>query len=293
MKRPGEATTIAIVATDAALSQAQAQRMAMAAHDGMARAIVPAIRRSTAIWSSPRRPGRGPCPTRSPDPSPSAMPPPPVWRAPSPARSGWPSRCRATGCRPGARDLAVAEDRRCRGADPVRFGLPAATADPVARRTCPQWMPGYPLSSGEAMMLPDQLSRMQNRKARVSRDKRCRSGRESGVQGNFRSAEPVSNRSLQVRNGVSPGRLQRITSVTAPSVSRTIQPSRMPRSPPVNGSQDGGAPSRLSPWGSPVSCHGTASAKRQPSVMPASRCAASLRSFAVAISNDGQGPADK
>ena len=41
MKRAGEATTIAIVATDAALSQAQTQRMATAAHDGMARAIVP------------------------------------------------------------------------------------------------------------------------------------------------------------------------------------------------------------------------------------------------------------
>lgn len=35
------ATTIAIVATDARLSQAQVQRMATAAHDGMARAIVP------------------------------------------------------------------------------------------------------------------------------------------------------------------------------------------------------------------------------------------------------------
>ncbi|MCB1411289.1 MAG: P1 family peptidase, partial [Rhodobacteraceae bacterium] len=34
-------TTIAIVATDATLTQAQAQRMAIAAHDGMARAIVP------------------------------------------------------------------------------------------------------------------------------------------------------------------------------------------------------------------------------------------------------------
>ncbi|MBZ0128657.1 MAG: P1 family peptidase [Rhodobacteraceae bacterium] len=34
-------TTIAIVATDAALSQAQATRMAIAAHDGMARAILP------------------------------------------------------------------------------------------------------------------------------------------------------------------------------------------------------------------------------------------------------------
>jgi L-aminopeptidase/D-esterase-like protein len=40
--RPGEATTIAIVATDAALTQAEAQRMATAAHDGLARALVPA-----------------------------------------------------------------------------------------------------------------------------------------------------------------------------------------------------------------------------------------------------------
>lgn len=40
-KRMGEATTIAIVATDAALTQAEAQRMAVAAHDGMARAILP------------------------------------------------------------------------------------------------------------------------------------------------------------------------------------------------------------------------------------------------------------
>ncbi len=36
-----EATTIAIVATDAALDKAQATRMATAAHDGMARALVP------------------------------------------------------------------------------------------------------------------------------------------------------------------------------------------------------------------------------------------------------------
>ncbi len=40
-KRMGEATTIAIVATDAVLTQAQALRMATAAHDGMARALVP------------------------------------------------------------------------------------------------------------------------------------------------------------------------------------------------------------------------------------------------------------
>ncbi|TMV89092.1 P1 family peptidase [Thioclava sp. BHET1] len=40
-KRMGEATTIAIIATDAALNQPQATRMATAAHDGMARAIHP------------------------------------------------------------------------------------------------------------------------------------------------------------------------------------------------------------------------------------------------------------
>ncbi|PIE08079.1 MAG: peptidase T4 [Rhodobacterales bacterium] len=40
-EEPGAATTIAIVATDADLTQAQATRMAVAAHDGMARALVP------------------------------------------------------------------------------------------------------------------------------------------------------------------------------------------------------------------------------------------------------------
>ena len=40
-KRLGEATTIAIVATDAVLDKAGLQRMAIAAHDGMARALVP------------------------------------------------------------------------------------------------------------------------------------------------------------------------------------------------------------------------------------------------------------
>lgn len=40
--RPRTATTLAVVATDAALSQAQATRMAIAAHDGIARAVVPA-----------------------------------------------------------------------------------------------------------------------------------------------------------------------------------------------------------------------------------------------------------
>ena len=38
---PGANTTIAVVATNAKLTQAQAQRMAIAAHDGIARAVVP------------------------------------------------------------------------------------------------------------------------------------------------------------------------------------------------------------------------------------------------------------
>jgi len=42
LKRLGEATTIAILATDAALDKPQATRLATAAHDGMARAILPA-----------------------------------------------------------------------------------------------------------------------------------------------------------------------------------------------------------------------------------------------------------
>lgn len=41
MKRMGEATTIAIVATDAALDKPALHRLAIAAHDGMARALVP------------------------------------------------------------------------------------------------------------------------------------------------------------------------------------------------------------------------------------------------------------
>ncbi|MDT8345929.1 MAG: P1 family peptidase, partial [Thermohalobaculum sp.] len=38
---PGQATTIAVVATDARLTRAEATRLAVAAHDGLARAIVP------------------------------------------------------------------------------------------------------------------------------------------------------------------------------------------------------------------------------------------------------------
>ena len=40
-KGRGQATTIAVVATDAALDQAQATRLAVMAHDGIARAVVP------------------------------------------------------------------------------------------------------------------------------------------------------------------------------------------------------------------------------------------------------------
>lgn len=40
--RPGEHTTLAVVATDAHLSKAAVKRMAVAAHDGLARAVAPA-----------------------------------------------------------------------------------------------------------------------------------------------------------------------------------------------------------------------------------------------------------
>jgi L-aminopeptidase/D-esterase-like protein len=40
--RPGENTTIAIIATDAVMTKAAAKRLAIAAHDGFARAIWPA-----------------------------------------------------------------------------------------------------------------------------------------------------------------------------------------------------------------------------------------------------------
>jgi L-aminopeptidase/D-esterase-like protein len=39
---PGTSTTIGLVVTDAALTKAQAQRLAIMAHDGLARAILPA-----------------------------------------------------------------------------------------------------------------------------------------------------------------------------------------------------------------------------------------------------------
>jgi L-aminopeptidase/D-esterase-like protein len=42
LARPGENTTIGVVATDAALDKAQARKVAQMAHDGLARAIAPA-----------------------------------------------------------------------------------------------------------------------------------------------------------------------------------------------------------------------------------------------------------
>jgi L-aminopeptidase/D-esterase-like protein len=42
LARPGENTTIGVVATNAALDKAQARKVAQMAHDGLARAIAPA-----------------------------------------------------------------------------------------------------------------------------------------------------------------------------------------------------------------------------------------------------------
>ena len=60
--RPGcgvsENTTLVVVVTDAVLSKAQAKRLAMIAHTGMARAIYPSMPRRMATWCMPLRPAR-------------------------------------------------------------------------------------------------------------------------------------------------------------------------------------------------------------------------------------------
>ena len=60
-------TTIAVVATDAVLGPAACRRVAVAAHDGLARAIQPCHTRSTATRCSRWPPGRWRCP-RTPTP---------------------------------------------------------------------------------------------------------------------------------------------------------------------------------------------------------------------------------
>ena len=53
--KAGANTTIAAVATDAVLTKGEAKRLAVMAHDGLARAFGRHTRPSTAIWSSPFR----------------------------------------------------------------------------------------------------------------------------------------------------------------------------------------------------------------------------------------------
>ncbi len=67
--RPGTATTIAIVATDAALDRAGALRLAVAAQDGIARAIVPAHTAATPRRFACPAPSPGRCSTPSPSPA--------------------------------------------------------------------------------------------------------------------------------------------------------------------------------------------------------------------------------
>ena len=62
--RPGENTTLAIVATDAALTKAQAKQLAVMAQDGLARAIYPVHTRSTATSCSRPRPAASRSPIR-------------------------------------------------------------------------------------------------------------------------------------------------------------------------------------------------------------------------------------
>ena len=57
-----QATTIALVATDAMLTKAQAHRLAVMAQTGWRARSIRCIRRSTATWCSPPRPARKPLP---------------------------------------------------------------------------------------------------------------------------------------------------------------------------------------------------------------------------------------
>lgn len=60
---PSQNTTVAIVATDARLTQAEAKRMAIAAHDGMARALVPSHTPMDGDLVFAAANGRGPAPS--------------------------------------------------------------------------------------------------------------------------------------------------------------------------------------------------------------------------------------
>ena len=59
-------TTIGVIATNAPITKAQAKRLAMVAHDGIARAITPHTHRSTATRSSAFRPATAPASTSKP-----------------------------------------------------------------------------------------------------------------------------------------------------------------------------------------------------------------------------------
>jgi D-aminopeptidase len=106
-KRPGEATTIAIVATDAALTRAQAQRLAIASQDGIARAVVPA---HTPLDGD-------------------------LVFAAATGRSRWPSRW------PTSSRYATRRRQRCRARSPGPSGTPRAARAPASGRVPPRRRP--------------------------------------------------------------------------------------------------------------------------------------------------------
>jgi len=73
---PGTATTIALIATDAVLTKPQAKRLAIMANDGLARAILPAMRRWTATCVRRRHQPHAPRRRRRSTSPKSASPPP-------------------------------------------------------------------------------------------------------------------------------------------------------------------------------------------------------------------------
>ncbi len=122
-KHLGEATTIAIVATDAALDKAGLQRMATAAHDGLARALVPSHTPLDGdlvfAVSTGARPWRTPSAMRSS----WAMRRPACWRVPWRMACTAPRRGRVT-CNPAGNS----------GSDRKRAARPAHRPREIAKR---------------------------------------------------------------------------------------------------------------------------------------------------------------
>ena len=93
--RPGESTTIAIVATDAALTKAQAKQLAVMAQDGLARALYPAHTTLDGDTVFAVATGRRPLADAVNELTELGQSPPTCWRGPWPGAYSRPKPCLA------------------------------------------------------------------------------------------------------------------------------------------------------------------------------------------------------